>query len=133
MGIGARIKQLREAANMTQTDLAKHINSTKKTVFKYETGIITNIPMDKLIIIARVLGCSPAYLLGWEENTNSGVNNGIIGNQNSNNVISVGIRASVGAEGEIENELLTLCKKMTVEQKNELLHFAYGIIKGDKK
>ncbi|MDE6605100.1 MAG: helix-turn-helix domain-containing protein [Clostridia bacterium] len=52
---------------MTQDQLAKHINSTKQTVFKYENGIITNIPMDKIKIIANVLGVTPAYIMGWEE------------------------------------------------------------------
>lgn len=67
MAIGSKIKRLRELKGITQSELAASINSTKQTIFKYENGIITNIPMDKLTIIARVLGCSPAYLLGWTE------------------------------------------------------------------
>ncbi len=125
MDLGKKIKLLREQKGLTQTELAKHINSTKQTIFKYESGIITNIPMDKLITIAKVLGCSPAYLLGWE-NVNSGVNNGIIGNQNSNNVIY-----GTDAYGEIESEILMLCKKMSVQQKNKLLTFAYSLLDGD--
>lgn len=128
MEIGRRIKQLRESADITQEQLASHIKSTKQTIFKYENGIITNIPLDKLVTIAQVLGVSPAYLMGWE-NSNTGVNNGIIGNQNSNNVISVG----VSAEGEIENELLSLCKKMSMQQKTKLLSYAYTLIDGDEK
>ena len=65
--IGKTIKLLRIEKNMTQDQLAKHINSTKQTVFKYENGIITNIPMDKIKIIANVLGVTPAYIMGWEE------------------------------------------------------------------
>ncbi len=65
--IGKKIKLLRIEKNMTQDQLAKHINSTKQTVFKYENGIITNIPMDKIKIIANVLGVTPAYIMGWEE------------------------------------------------------------------
>lgn len=67
MEIGKKIKQLREDKRITQTELANAIKSTKQTIFKYENGIITNIPMDKLITIASVLGCSPSYLLGWSE------------------------------------------------------------------
>lgn len=121
MEIGKKIKLLREQKGLTQSELAKYIKSTKQTVFKYESGIVTNIPMDKLTIIARVLDCSPAYLLGWENN-NSGINNGIIGNQNHNNVI-------YGAEtsGEIESELIALCRKMTIQQKNKLLTYAYSL------
>ena len=130
--VGDRIKQLRKAAGMTQKELAKRCGySSLTTINKIELGI-NSVPLSVVEKIAAVFGVSPSYIMGWE-NTNAGVNNGIIGNQNSNNVISVGGGTSIGAEGEIENELLTLCKKMTVEQKNELLHFAYGIIKGDKK
>lgn len=121
MDIGKKIKMLREQRGMTQSELAKHIKSTKQTIFKYEAGIVTNIPMDKLVTIARVLDCSPAYLLGWENN-NFGVNNGIIGNHNHSNVIYS------ESSGEIETELISLCKKMSIQQKNKLLTFAYSLI-----
>lgn len=67
MTIGEKIKALREQKKMTQEELGRFINSTKQTIFKYETGIITNIPFDKLQTIASVLGCSPAYLMGWTD------------------------------------------------------------------
>lgn len=67
MNIGQRIRALRESINMTQEELAQFIKSTKQTIFKYETGIITNIPMDKLTTIANALGTTPAYLMGWQE------------------------------------------------------------------
>lgn len=67
MDIGTRIKHLREEKKLTQEQLAKSINSTKQAIFKYENGVVTNIPMDKLMTIAKVLGCSPSYLMGWSE------------------------------------------------------------------
>lgn len=63
---GSILKSLREEKNMTQEELGKCINSTKQTIFKYENGIVTNIPMDKIQILSAVLGCTPAYLMGWE-------------------------------------------------------------------
>lgn len=120
MDIGKKIKMLREQRGMTQSELAKYIKSTKQTIFKYESGIVTNIPMDKLVTIARVLDCSPAYLLGWENN-NLGVNNGIIGNHNHSNVIYN------ESSGEIEMELIALCKKMSLQQKIKLITFAYSL------
>lgn len=74
MTIGSRIKQLREAKKMTQEDLGKAIHSTKQTIFKYENGIITNIPMDKVEIIARKLDCTPAYLMGWTTDVQGNIN-----------------------------------------------------------
>jgi transcriptional regulator with XRE-family HTH domain len=74
MTIGDRIKDLRDAKKITQDDLAKYINTTKQTIHKYENNIVTNIPSDKIEIIADVLDTSPAYLMGWtrEKNKNSG-------------------------------------------------------------
>lgn len=70
MTIGARIKSLREKKNISQTNLAKYIHASKQTVFKYENDIITNIPMDKIKSIASILGVSPSYLMGWENEYN---------------------------------------------------------------
>lgn len=64
--IGNRIKKSREEKQLTQEELAKYINSTKQTIYKYENNIITNIPSDKIENIAKALNISPAYLMGWE-------------------------------------------------------------------
>lgn len=66
MTIGERIKSLREQRDMSQTELASLIQSTKQNVYKYENGIILNIPTDKIEAIAYALHTTPAYLMGWE-------------------------------------------------------------------
>jgi len=68
MTIGDRIKALREAKGMTQIELADMTGTTKQTIYKYETGIVTNIPSDRIESIAKVLNVSPAYLMGWTDN-----------------------------------------------------------------
>ena len=67
MSIGARIKAAREAADLTQEELGARCGTTKQTIFKYETGVVTNIPLSRLEQIADVIGVSPAHLMGWEE------------------------------------------------------------------
>lgn len=67
MNIGYRIKTARDAKKMTQEELGFACGTTKQTIFKYETGIVTNIPLDRLEKIADILDVSPAYLMGWEE------------------------------------------------------------------
>ena len=67
MSIGYRIKTSREAMKMTQEELGSACGTTKQTIFKYETGVVTNIPFDRLEKIAVILNVSPAYLLGWDE------------------------------------------------------------------
>lgn len=68
MNIGERIKECRESLGLTQTEVAKKIETTKQTLYKYENNIITNIPSDKIELLAKVLDTTPAYLMGWEDN-----------------------------------------------------------------
>ena len=67
MKLGERIRFLREEVGMTQTALADAAGTTKQSIYKYETGIVTNIPSDKVEAIAVALQTTPAYLMGWEE------------------------------------------------------------------
>lgn len=65
MTIGEKIKTAREAANLTQTELGKACGTTKQTIYKYETGTITNIPLDRLELIAQAVHVPAAELMGW--------------------------------------------------------------------
>lgn len=66
MTVGHRIKAAREAANMTQAELGRVCGITKQAIYKYETGVVTNIPIDRLEAIGRSLGVSAASLMGWD-------------------------------------------------------------------
>ena len=70
MTIGEKIKAAREAAHLTQTDLGRICGTTKQTIYKYETGTITNIPLDRLELIAQAVHVPAAELMGWK-NRNS--------------------------------------------------------------
>lgn len=65
MTIGSRIKKRRELLGISQTDLANMVKISKQTLYKYENGIITNIPSDKIEAISNKLGVSASYLMGW--------------------------------------------------------------------
>lgn len=65
--IGTRIKNLRKEKGLTLEDIAKRANLSKATIQRYESGVIINIPIDKVEIIAKALDTSPAYLMGWEQ------------------------------------------------------------------
>lgn len=64
---GERIRSRREALGITQTELADALSTTKQNIYKYENGIISNIPSDKIEAMAEVLHTTPAYLMGWED------------------------------------------------------------------
>lgn len=70
MTIGERIKSQRKSIGISQTELAKRVNISKQTLYKYETNIIVNIPSDKIEEIAKVLRVSPSYLMGWNDKPN---------------------------------------------------------------
>lgn len=67
MNVGDRIKLRRKEIGMSQTDLANKVGSTKQNIYKYENGIITNIPSDKVEAISAALCTTPAYLMGWDD------------------------------------------------------------------
>ncbi len=67
MTVGNRIKMAREAKQITQEELGATCGTTKQSIFKYESGVVTNIPLDRLEKIAVALDVSPAYLMGWDE------------------------------------------------------------------
>ncbi|MBP3277752.1 MAG: helix-turn-helix transcriptional regulator [Butyrivibrio sp.] len=69
MTIGTRIKNFRTAANMSQTELAQKIKVSKQTLYKYENDIITNIPSDKIELMASALSVTPAQIMGWNESS----------------------------------------------------------------
>lgn len=64
---GERIRVAREAKQMTQEELGRICGTTKQTIYKYETGAITNIPLDKLESIAKALDVSSSYLAMWDD------------------------------------------------------------------
>lgn len=70
MSIGHLIKEQRLRNNLSQEEVAKAIGSTKQAVYKYENGIVTNIPMDKIETMASLFGVTPSYLMGWDEAPN---------------------------------------------------------------
>ena len=62
-----RIKELRKAKGLTLEQVADVVGVGKSTVRKWETGMIANMRRDKIADLAKALGTTPAYLMGWKE------------------------------------------------------------------
>ena len=62
---GERIKRYREASGMTQEELAAKIKTSPQNIYKYEKGIIHNIPMKRIQALSEVFGIPPTQLVGW--------------------------------------------------------------------
>lgn len=67
MEMGEKIKTLRLEKKMTLEELGNKVGVGKSTVRKWENGIIANMKRDKIANIAKALGTTPAYLMGWED------------------------------------------------------------------
>ena len=64
-----RMRTVRKAKNITLREIAEKIGVREATVQRYESGNgIKTIPYDAIVGIANILGVSPAYLMGWEDN-----------------------------------------------------------------
>lgn len=62
-----KIQELRQDRGLTLEQVATVVGVGKSTVRKWETGMIANMKRDKIAALAKALGTTPAYLMGWEE------------------------------------------------------------------
>lgn len=67
MTIGERLKYLREQNKMTLEEVANQLGIGRSTVFRYENGTVTNIPSDKISMLARIYNVTPSYIMGWTD------------------------------------------------------------------
>ena len=65
MTVGEMIRARRKACKMTLEALGEAIGVSKQTIQRYESGVIANIPADKIEGMARALSTTPAALMGW--------------------------------------------------------------------
>ena len=71
--VGERIRHYRKKLNLTQEEIAKKLNTSPQNIYKYEKGIVRNIPIDKINAMAELFGISPSVLAGWTEEKTSNV------------------------------------------------------------
>lgn len=64
---GDRIRECRNRHKLTLDDVARCLGIGRQAVHKYETGIVTNIPLDNLEKMAHLFDTTPEYLAGWSE------------------------------------------------------------------
>ncbi len=64
--LAGNLKRLRKERKLTLEEIAEALGTSKQTIHRYENGIITNIPPEKVKALAEVLGVSPSALMGWE-------------------------------------------------------------------
>lgn len=74
MEFGEKIKALREKRGMTLEQVGIIVGVGKSTVRKWETGDIRNMRRDKIQLLAKALGVTPGYLMGWTDDSSQSDN-----------------------------------------------------------
>lgn len=67
MNFGDRINKIRVEKGMTQDELAKAVGyKTRSAIAKIESGE-RDAPQTVIVALAKALGVTPSYLMGWED------------------------------------------------------------------
>lgn len=99
MTVGERIRDRRKQLGLSAEYIAERLDCSPATIYRYENGYIEKMPIDSILPIAKILMVSPAYLMGWEDE--SGVQN-VADCLSSNESKLVDIYRSVTEQGQQE-------------------------------
>lgn len=67
MTFAERLKELRTEKGMSMDDVARHIGVGRANIYKYEHGMIVNIPTEKVHMLSNLFGVTRPYLMGWTD------------------------------------------------------------------
>ena len=73
MELKDNIKAARKKLDLTLDEVAKVVGVSKQTIQRCESGVIGNIPSDRLERLAIALKTTPGALMGWENITDDPV------------------------------------------------------------
>jgi len=65
--IGQRIKKRRLELGYSADYVAERLGKDRATIYRYESDKIENMPINIVTPLAEVLGVTPAYIMGWNE------------------------------------------------------------------
>lgn len=66
MSVGDKIKTLRKAMGLTQTELGERVGVKKNAVSKWECGRVEDIPTSTIRALANLFDVPPSYLIDDE-------------------------------------------------------------------
>ncbi|MCM1057928.1 MAG: helix-turn-helix domain-containing protein [Firmicutes bacterium] len=71
MEVYERIKARRKELGLSADNIADALGVSRATIYRYESADIEKLPTTIIEPLAKILHCSIAYLMGWEENINT--------------------------------------------------------------
>lgn len=77
--IGDRLKDIRNKKDMTLDEVAKIIGVSRQTIQRYESGVIPNIPPDKISKLANLFNTTTDYLINGKTNSKKGIKIPVLG------------------------------------------------------
>ena len=98
--MGKRIYMKRTENGMTMKQLADKLGVQTSAINKYEKGAVENIKRKTIEDMAKIFGCSPSWLMGFDADMD----------------------ITVKADNDL-NTLVEIYNDMTTEQKQEALRF----------
>lgn len=104
MTVGERIHDRRKQLGLSAEYIAERLDCSPATIYRYENGYIEKMPIDSILPIAKILLVSPAYLMGWEDE--SGVQN-----------VAAGLSSD-------ESKLVDTYRSVTEQGQHEMLAYA---------
>lgn len=66
-GIIKRLRECVENSKLSYVELEKRTNIAKSSIQRYVSGSTKKIPIDAVQSIAKAVGVSPEYILGWDK------------------------------------------------------------------
>lgn len=65
MEVNEIIKKRRKELGLTLKQVAEQLGVSESLISRYESKDVKNMGIDKLVPLAKILKCEPAYLMGW--------------------------------------------------------------------
>lgn len=70
MDLKIELKNRRKELGLTMLEVAQKVGVSEGTVSRWESGDIANMRRDKIVLLAKALQLSPAFIMGWEDEDN---------------------------------------------------------------
>lgn len=67
MEVNEIIKKRRKELGLTLKQVAEQLGVSESLISRYESKDVKNMGIDKLVPLAKILKCEPAYLMGWTD------------------------------------------------------------------
>lgn len=122
MDIGDRIKKKREELGMSQEELAKKVGyKSRSSVNKIEMDG-RGLPQNKIVLFAKALETTPAYLMGWEE-----IDSRLSGREASDEIYRK-FADNIERHHGKEKELLEIYRQLSDENKDKTIQYSKSLL-----